>query len=221
MTRRISASRPVTGSSRPSRASAMRSRPYFSWASYADSGMAEITRWLPRTLVSTPRTASRVAPYSLSSRPAAVAEPSSTSASSRCSTDVLVLEPLRLALRGVQHAAQPLRDEHLAGCRTRAADLGTAGQLPLRVPTQGRNVGVRAGKELGHESVGLVEQRQQQVPGVDLRVPEAQRRGLSVVQRLLRPLGQPVGVHARVPPSRVASNSSMRASRSSTSPIAA
>ena len=36
--------------------------------------------------------------------------------------DVLVLEPLGLPLGGVEQPGQPLGDEHLAGCRARAAD---------------------------------------------------------------------------------------------------
>ena len=44
MTRRISSSRPMTGSSFPARASAVRSRPYFSSAWYVPSGVGEVTR---------------------------------------------------------------------------------------------------------------------------------------------------------------------------------
>ena len=55
MTRRISSSRPMTGSSLPARASAVRSRPYFSRAWYVPSGFGEVTRWPPRTLCSAPR----------------------------------------------------------------------------------------------------------------------------------------------------------------------
>ena len=49
MTRRISSSRPMTGSSFPARAAAVRSRPYFSRAWYWSSGFWLVTRWLPRT----------------------------------------------------------------------------------------------------------------------------------------------------------------------------
>src|SRR6185437_6620881 len=44
MVRRISESRPITGSSRPAAASATRSRPYFPSASYVPSGVADVTR---------------------------------------------------------------------------------------------------------------------------------------------------------------------------------
>ncbi len=61
-TRRISASRPITGSSLPSRASAVRSTPYFSRASYVPSGSGLVTRPLPRTPGSAASRDSRVAP---------------------------------------------------------------------------------------------------------------------------------------------------------------
>mmetsp|Transcript_15128 Transcript_15128/g.24895 ORF Transcript_15128/g.24895 Transcript_15128/m.24895 type:complete len:228 (+) Transcript_15128:956-1639(+) len=49
MVRRISSSRPITGSSLPSLASLVRSRPYFSSTSYFPSGFWSVTRWFPRT----------------------------------------------------------------------------------------------------------------------------------------------------------------------------
>ena len=49
MTRRISSSRPITGSSLPLSASAVRSRPYFSSAPKVSSGLGEVTRCGPRT----------------------------------------------------------------------------------------------------------------------------------------------------------------------------
>ena len=49
MTRRISSSRPMTGSILPSAARAVRSWPYFSSAANFSSGFWSVTRWLPRT----------------------------------------------------------------------------------------------------------------------------------------------------------------------------
>ena len=54
-TRRISASRPITGSSLPSSAARVRSTAYFSSASYVDSASWLVTRRLPRTAVSPSR----------------------------------------------------------------------------------------------------------------------------------------------------------------------
>ena len=58
MTRRISSSRPMTGSSLPLRASSVRSRPNRSRAWYWSSGFSLVTRWLPRTSLSAASTAS-------------------------------------------------------------------------------------------------------------------------------------------------------------------
>ena len=70
ITRRISTSRPMTGSSLPRRASSVRSRAYCSSARNVDSGVCDVTRWLPRTAASACRMASREAPWRASSCPA-------------------------------------------------------------------------------------------------------------------------------------------------------
>ncbi len=88
ITRRISASRPIRGSRRPLRASVTRSRPYFSSASSVAVGEAEMMRRSPRTRVSAMSRRSRVRPCSCRIRPAGVVGPSSSRASSRCSTEM-------------------------------------------------------------------------------------------------------------------------------------
>ena len=60
--RRISSSRPMTGSSFPCRAMAVRSRPYFSSDWKVPSGFCEVTRWEPRTCFNADRIASLVRP---------------------------------------------------------------------------------------------------------------------------------------------------------------
>src|SRR3989454_5974522 len=52
ITRRISSSRPMTGSSLPLRARSVRSRLYFARAWYFSSGSWSVTRWVPRIDVS-------------------------------------------------------------------------------------------------------------------------------------------------------------------------
>ena len=66
-TRRISASRPITGSTRPSSAERVRSTEYLSSASYDDSASGLVTRRLPRTAVSPSRRPASVSPASVSS----------------------------------------------------------------------------------------------------------------------------------------------------------
>ena len=62
MTRRISSSRPMTGSSLPCSAASVRSRPNFSSAWYLSSGFWSVTRCGPRTSPSALSSASRGAP---------------------------------------------------------------------------------------------------------------------------------------------------------------
>src|SRR6266436_2662052 len=70
ITRRISSSRPMTGSSFWRRASSVRSRAYFSSDAYVASGFCEVTRCVPRTLVSACKIASCEAPWRFKSCPA-------------------------------------------------------------------------------------------------------------------------------------------------------
>ncbi len=85
MTRRISSSRPITGSSFPSAARATRSRPYLPRASSVSSGSWLVTFRPPRTLASTSRIACSVIPTSARAVPAAPVV--AARASIRCSTE--------------------------------------------------------------------------------------------------------------------------------------
>ena len=82
ITRRISSSRPITGSSLPCSASAVRSRPNFSSACIVSSGFGEVTRCGPRTSEIPFRSESRPGRRSLSP------EALSVSASRRCSVEM-------------------------------------------------------------------------------------------------------------------------------------
>ena len=82
-TRRISASRPMTGSSLPSSARAVRSTAYFSSASYVDSASWLVTLRLPRTAVIAWRSAASSTPCWASSGCTGLS--TTASASSRCS----------------------------------------------------------------------------------------------------------------------------------------
>ena len=85
-TRRISSSRPTTGSILPRRATSVRSRPNLASAWYFDSGSGSVTRAPPRTLWSALRSVSRSAPLSRRSRPAGSFF-SPAMARSRCSVE--------------------------------------------------------------------------------------------------------------------------------------
>ena len=87
-TRRISWSRPITGSSRPALAASVRSTPYLVRALYVASGSAEVTLALPRTCSKAPSSLSGVAPASLSNVATPAARtPSLASPTSRCSVE--------------------------------------------------------------------------------------------------------------------------------------
>jgi len=83
-TRRTSSSRPITGSSLPWRARAVRSRPYFSRAWKVDSGFWLVTDWDPRTSRSDFKIASLLKPYCESRLPSGL----SAKPSNRCSVEV-------------------------------------------------------------------------------------------------------------------------------------
>ena len=104
MTRRISSSRPITGSILPLRATSVRSRPNFASAWYFDSGSGSVTRAPPRTEASALSIASRSAPASRSTSPAGSCF-SLASASSRCSVETYSsFSALGLGEGGFEHA---------------------------------------------------------------------------------------------------------------------
>ncbi len=86
MTRRISSSRPMTGSSLPWRARAVRSRVYFSRTWYLPSGSGSVTRCEPRTAARALRTASSLTPFARRTREASFL-PSLSMARKRCSVE--------------------------------------------------------------------------------------------------------------------------------------
>jgi hypothetical protein len=97
--------------------------------------------------------------------------------------DVLVLQPLRLILGVVQQQRQVASDPGVAGARAR--DLRTSLELVLGRSPQRADRYRHALKEPRNQSVGLLQQRQQQVFDTDLLMPVAQRLRLRVVQRFL------------------------------------
>ena len=149
MTRRISSSRPMTGSSLPWRASSVRSRPYFSRAWNVSSGLAEVTRWLPRTLA-----------QGRQQRLAGHPELARTRPSSRCSTDRYSSPMSRPQLVG--------RLEPLAR-RPGEGGLGTShrprqpGELLAQRAGDGRRVGPHLLQERARDVLRLGQDGHQQV----------------------------------------------------------
>ena len=111
VTARISASRPITGSSLPAFARATRSVPYFLSASYFSSGVSLVTCWLPRTDLSAARTALSVTPARRSASATPDVFASATIARRTCST-LTYSSPMR---RAVSSAAARTRE---SSCET-------------------------------------------------------------------------------------------------------
>ena len=169
ITRRISSSRPMTGSISPARAASVRSRPYFSSAWYCSSGFWLVTRWLPRTWASAASRSSRSTP-SRSAR-----------ASSRCSVD----RYSSCSSRRAASAASSRRGQLAAHAGVAAVGLGQA--LDRGFGLGAHLVGRLAhlGQDREHDALVLAQERDQQVVGRDLGVGVGPRRLDGVVQRLL------------------------------------
>jgi hypothetical protein len=109
--------------------------------------------------------------------------------------DVLVLEAPHLRLGVLQHLRERAGHPHLAA-RPGPAHARPGGEAALDVRLEGGRGDARPLEQPRHETVGLRQERQQEVLDVDLGVAVAERPGLRVVQCLLHLLGQQVGIHA-------------------------
>ena len=98
---------------------------------------------------------------------------------------VLVLQPSSFLLGGVKQLPERSCDTELAAGGSRPADSRPAFERTLDRRPQGTGIDIGSRQQTRHEPLGLLEQRQQQVGGVDFGVAVAQRLGLRVVQRLL------------------------------------
>src|SRR4051812_13283673 len=127
MTRRISSSRPMTGSSLPSPAAAVRSRPNFSSAWTLSSGLWSVTWCGPRTSAAALASASWEPPWSRRICPARPPWPASESR--RCSTDTYSSPSSRISCSAARRTCTSsseaptgsLESEDSAGSASRAA----------------------------------------------------------------------------------------------------
>ncbi|GFG99080.1 hypothetical protein MTIM_49590 [Mycobacterium timonense] len=98
---------------------------------------------------------------------------------------VVVLEPLSFPLGGLQQVRQPPGDRHLARRGARPAHLRAPVQLAFEVRAQCRGVGARLIKQSRYETLGLFDQRHQEMFAVDLDVTHPGRDALCFGQCLL------------------------------------
>ena len=105
--------------------------------------------------------------------------------------DVIVLEFVRLGLRGIERFAQGRAGINLRG----ALDLVAAGQFAFQFGLQLRGRHADFLEQFGHEAFRLAEQGQQQVLAVHFLVRHFAREALRLRQRLLRFEGQFLRLH--------------------------
>ena len=155
-TRRISVSRPMTGSILPSRARSVRSTAYFSSAWNVLSGSGVVTLRLPRTVRKAASSASRVAPALVrtdAASPSVVARPTSRcSVETYSSPSALACSPAALSARSSS------RDGDGAGDGG-AADAGQPLERGLGLGPDVGRVGADRLQQRAGDAVGLLEQR--------------------------------------------------------------
>src|SRR5256885_17079928 len=183
MTRRISCSRPITGSSLPSRASAVRSRVYFSSAWNFDSGVASVARRAAHLGERLENLLARDA-GPLQNAGALAVRLVDDREQQVLGREVLVLEPFHFRRGRVE---QPAKARSEIGLRP--VDLRQLIELGLDV---GRDTS-RVDADLLHDgrngSVGLLEQREEQVLRRDFLVLGVLSKRLRLLDRLLCLLG--------------------------------
>ena len=168
MTRRISSSRPITGSSLPSSAACVRSRPNFCSAWYFSSGLWSVTRCGPRTASIASSVFLCVAPLRLRMRATSPAW-ASVSASRMCSVEMYS----SLSLPGL--ALGEAQDVHqlAAGARAPWRPAVMVGKRSSAASIVGWRIAPGCGAELAQhgpdDALGLLEQRDEQVLGLRSR----------------------------------------------------
>lgn len=189
MARRISSSRPITGSSLPARARSVRSSVYFLSASRWPSASALLT-WAP------PRTASIAASRLLRVRPCSRAawavSPLPSTSASRKSSLAMNWSPRLIASFSVACSSRPRlgADLHLV----LALHLGQALDGVLRRRLQGGHVGAGTLRQRARALL-LPQHGGQQVHGFDIGVVIAQRERLRVGEGFLELGGEFVETH--------------------------
>src|SRR5579884_3241603 len=184
MTRRISSSRPMTGSSLPRRASSVRSRPYCSRARKVDSGVGLVTRWLPRTDWSAWSRASRAAPRQ--QLPGRISRHSGNGQQQVLGRDVFVAEGGRF-VKGLLQDLIRGRAEILLGD---AGDPWQPLERPLDILADQLGRHAQLGQHRWHQPLGLNHQRGQQMQRFDLLMMALGRQFLGLLESLLRFDGQ-------------------------------
>ena len=149
---------------------------------------------MPRTCVSTSKTRSRVRPNCCSSRAAARAPGSDDDPEQQVlGADVLVLQALRLAARGVHDGAEARRE----GRAVRRRRPSAASPARRGRPAEPRGSTSGLAEQGRDDAVPLIDQGDEQVLGFQLRVARLFRVLLCAEDGFLGLLGELVQVHGR------------------------
>ena len=191
MTRRISSSRPMTGSSLPEAAASVRSLPNLVSASYFSSGLSSVTRCGPRTLATASATAPLVAPAVRRASPAGELWPARESR--RCSVEMYSSCISRASCSAARRTA--MKSGSVAGSAT-LDKRGLPGEGGVHVAAHGLGRRADALQDPGHQRVLLLEQDRQQVQRRHLRVLAGGGEGGGRLDGGLGLLGEAVESHA-------------------------
>ena len=168
ITRRISSSRPITGSSLPSRASAVRSRPYFSSALYCCSASGESTWREPRSFLSAATSAPCEAPWSASS--ALAGESTSREREEQVLARDVAVAPRPSPARSAASNTSRSRAARMRGCRFVApCTLGSSPAAASARAAQRGDVDAARGERVALDAGVQVEQRR--AAGAAARAP--------------------------------------------------
>ena len=189
--RRISSSRPITGSSLPSRARSVRSSVYFFSASRWPSASAESTFCPPRTCSIAASSALRVRPWPRT-MPA-----KSVFASASASRNISLAMNWSPRLLASFSAALQQRDQFAPGLHRLVAALHLRQAVDRGVERrlQRRQVARRRARAARLRAFVLRQHRGDDVDGLDVRVVARHGEALRVGQRFLEAAGELVGSH--------------------------
>ena len=194
ITRRISSSRPMTGSSFWRRAASVRSRQYLSRAWYFASGFSSVIRWVPRMAVSAERSDSRVNPCFR--RRSATFPASDANARRKCSAE----RNSSLNASASERARRNSGSRRGDSPRVTAPDtFGSDASIPSASDKQPLRGDPGAGEELPRDAALLAQERAEEVLPLHLGVTALRGKTDGVLQRFLGLHGELVeGDHRRL-----------------------
>ena len=198
MTRRISSSRPITGSSLPCAAASVRSRPYFSSAWNLSSGFWSVTRCEPRTSASALSSSSRVAP-ARAQRVAGAARDARPGPAAGARSRRTRRSSSRISVSAARRICDELaRPAGRLSRRRPCVSFGSASSAGRRRLADRAGLDAELAQHRDDDATLLLEQDGEQMLGRRLRVAALVGQPLRGLQRLLGLDGETVWLHISV-----------------------